>query len=535
MVNFSLKGGLLYLILLFPLGIFCQNLVPNCDFDYFISCPNDHSQFNRAKEWYTPTEASPDLCHTCSSEIAGVPVNKWGNQPAYSGMGYGHIISYYSFVSPEYREYMQVRLSCPLIADEVYDVSFFISCSDNSGFGIDGMGMHFSQDPLLQNNTIYLSIGGLPEISNPQGVPMIDKSGWQKISGTYVAEGGEQYITIGNFIEDDELTIYDFPGNLSNYASYYVSHISVEPRKSWLHLGNDTVICSGESIIVNAEIGCWAKYLWNDGDTNAMRILSLPGTYTVEVDMGCGNISDDIVVGWFEVPEISIPQDTFYCLDGSVVLDAGDVFTSYLWQDGSQNSSYTADSPGIYWLEVTDGNGCTHRDSTQVTLLPAPEVYLGEDQIVCIGDSIRLIAGNEGNYTVYTWQDLSASSAFSVREPGNYWVVVSNPCGNGSDTIQVSFESCETLLWLPNAFSPNSDGQNDFFMARGANISDFRMDIYNRWGELVFETNDINQGWDGRISGKNCPSDVYVWYIQYRGPEEIGKARTQKGNVLLLR
>ena len=535
MTDFLVRIGLLYLFLLIPAEIFCQNLVTNCDFDYYISCPNNHGQFDKARNWYIPTQGTSDLCHSCSSEIAGVPVNMWGNQEPYSGLGYGHIISYYSFTSPQYREYMQTELACPLKAGEEYDVSFFVSCSDNSGYGVDGMGLHFSQDSLLQGNSIFISLGGLPEISNPPGIPITDKSGWKEISGTYFAQGGERFITIGNFLSDEEVTIYDFPGSLSNYASYYVGHISVEPRIAWLELGNDTVICSGGSIIANAEIACMATYLWNDGDTNAMKVLSFPGNYQVSVTVGCGSISDEIALGWFEVPDIPIPQDTFLCQGGSVFLDGAGDFNSYLWQDGSQNSSFTANGPGIYWLEVTDGHDCTHRDSTRISLLPGPEVYFGEDQYLCIGDSLLLVAGNTGIYTNYTWQDMSTSDSYLAKETADYWVLVSNPCGSDSDTIHVSFESCETLIWLPNAFSPNNDGYNDEFLARGVNVAKFRMYIYNRWGELVFETDDIQKGWDGRISGKLCPSDVYVWLVNYQGTEVSGSTRIQKGNVLLLR
>ena len=524
------------LMILISSQSFCQNLVRNCDFDEVTECPDGHGQFDKAVDWRTPTGGTSDLCHSCTSEIVSVPHNMWGSQDAYSGQGYGHIISYYFFVSPQYREYMQTELACPLRAGEEYLVSFFVSCSDNSGFGIDGMGLHFSPDPITQGNTLVIDLGGPPEISHPPGNPIIKKDGWVKISGTYTATGDEKFITIGNYISDENLDIYDFAGNLSNYASYYVSHVSVIPVNSWLDIGNDTITCPGMTISVDASLGCEGQYLWNDGNTSATRILTTPGIYSVDVTVGCGKISDDIRFDWFPVPVIPIPQDTFICSGEAIYLDAGIGFSNYLWQDGSQGNSYLAPAPGLYWVEVEDGNGCLFRDSCNVGPLSEPEVSLGEDLELCSGDSNWLDAGNEGLYSNYTWQDLSTSGQYLVKAPGTYWVKVENPCGSDSDTVHVAYKSCETELWVPNAFTPGLDGQNDVFRAEGVNLGSFHLYIYNRWGQMVFQSDGLSEGWDGTKSGSPCPADVYVWIIFYEGMSgKQENAQVRKGNVMLIR
>jgi gliding motility-associated-like protein len=460
----------------------------------------------------------------------------WGFQESHSGTGYGHIISYYSFVSPEYREYLQTELACPLRAGETYHVSFFVSCSDNSGFSIDGMGLHFSADPIISNNIVVINLGGPPSISNPTGSILSNKTGWREITGTYLATGGEKFITIGNFKSDDDLAIDDLPGNLSFYASYYIDDISVTPENSWLDLGNDTVVCFGESIWVDASLGCQGHYLWNDGDTNALRQLDAPGIYSVTASLGCGPVSDQIRFDWQPFPDAALPSDTFLCPGGSVTLEAGEGFDQYVWNDGSGGKLLTIAQPGFYWIEVTDAAGCTGRDTSFVSLLPEPMVDFGDDTELCNWDSALLDPGNEGIYASYTWQDQSDNDYYWVKLPGKYWVDVVNPCGKATDTVIFTFKDCQTQLWVPNAFTPDNGGTNSLFMAQGLNIAAFRMYIYNRWGEMVFESSDLNMGWNGTFAGRPCPSGVYVWIIRYKGISESDQNdQVRKGNVVLIR
>jgi gliding motility-associated-like protein len=125
---------------------------------------------------------------------------------------------------------------------------------------------------------------------------------------------------------------------------------------------------------------------------------------------------------------------------------------------------------------------------------------------------------------------------YVAEEPGLYSVLVTNPCGSVRDSIYISYKDCETYVMVPNAFTPNNDGNNDEFGAKGANLGSFRMYIYNRWGEQVFQSHDLNQGWDGRYAGLPCPNGIYVWIIRYTGISDADAGeQVKKGNVLLLR
>jgi hypothetical protein len=178
-------SALLPAIFLLPFCLPAQNLVPNCDFSKYLSCPVDYGQFDKAENWYTPGEGTTDLCHTCGGGNAGVPNNMWGYEQPYSGTGYGHIISYYPFQRFNYREYMEVELACPLEAGKNYRVSFWVSCSDNSRFAIDGIGLLLTENALTQEGTNVIDPGMPVTVSQDPGVPISMKNGWKDHRDNY--------------------------------------------------------------------------------------------------------------------------------------------------------------------------------------------------------------------------------------------------------------------------------------------------------------------------------------------------------------
>lgn len=512
-----------------------QNLVPNCDFDLVTSCPTNTGELDRARDWYTPGEGTSDLCHECGSWNVNVPDNMWGEEAPYSGEGYANLICYHPMQGNDYKEYIQVRLACQLLAGETYNVSFYVSLSDNSRYAIDGIGLLFTDQPITQNGTNVIDPGSPGHIYNPPGVVITQKSGWKGISGQYTAAGGEEYITIGSFIPEGELTIQSLPVNTSYYTSFYVDMVSVKPVNPVQLLGNDTILCYGESILLSATPLCSGSLTWDDGTAGPVRLVTAPGTYSVSAQIGCSVVTDEITVSWFPEPQLALPPDTILCYGDSFWLQPGD-FVSYLWQDGSQGSEFLADGAGVYWVEITDAMGCPYRDTVAIEWLEAPAVELGEDLTLCFGDSLLLDAGSQDLYTTWIWQDSSAEPYLTVKQEGLYSVVVSNPCGSATDDILVGFRNCEPLLTIPNAFTPNGDGRNDTFRALGVNISNYRMQVFNRWGELIFVSYDPSSGWDGTRNGTPCAGDMYVWSVYYESDalEETFR-ETVKGTVMLIR
>jgi gliding motility-associated-like protein len=136
----------------------------------------------------------------------------------------------------------------------------------------------------------------------------------------------------------------------------------------------------------------------------------------------------------------------------------------------------------------------------------------------------------------YHWQDSSTGQFFQVTAAGAYWVTVELDQCTNSDTILVTQHDCEALLIIPNCFTPNGDGVNETFKAVSQNLSSYQIYIFNRWGQLLFESSDPEIGWDGKVNGTNCPVGTYFFLIKYTTDCSYGLDRegVMKGSVTLL-
>jgi gliding motility-associated-like protein len=169
-----------------------------------------------------------------------------------------------------------------------------------------------------------------------------------------------------------------------------------------------------------------------------------------------------------------------------------------------------------------------------VNLAPVPAVDLGPDIILEPGQTVQLDAGE--NFQSYLWQDGSIGRYFDVGEDGIYWVTVWNELCQASDTILVNKQDCEASLFIPNCFTPNGDGFNEEFLVVAENLITFEMLIFNRWGQLLFETSDINTGWNGKVNGVLSPQGTYYYLVKFTtdciyGLESSG---VRKGSATLL-
>jgi hypothetical protein len=229
-----MQKKLLILFFLLPLSLFAQqNLVPNPSFEDTVYCPGSISDYNAVKFWFNPTLHSPDYFHACSDSLnpfsSNVPNNFFGFQHAKDGFGYMGIgVALYN----DTREYFSVKLIEPLVAGKQYCVSFYVSLADSVYYATDKIGAYLSTDSIWANHFNALSF--IPQISNPSGSFITDKSNWTLISGDFIAVGGEEYLTIGNFYNDsntDTLAVVPYSSmSTPNYsgAYYYLDVVSVE-------------------------------------------------------------------------------------------------------------------------------------------------------------------------------------------------------------------------------------------------------------------------------------------------------------------
>jgi gliding motility-associated-like protein len=304
-----------------------QNLVLNGGFEIVTDCTPTVDVLN-CPPWFRPTTGTPDNFHQCFQwNMGGVPSNGFGYQPAHSGMGYAGMIV---LAHSGGREYIEGKLSAPLLPGRIYCVEFYTSITELSSYGIDAIGIHFSNDSITDYNGYFPQLFAYSaHAGNPVGNIITDTLGWTLVSDTFIAQGGEQFITIGNFCSNANTNTIEI--NYSNGASYmYIDDVSVRQ---------------------------------------------------------CGMVSGGIT------PE----------------------YNSY----------------------------------------------------------------------------------------------------------------------IPNAFSPNGDGNNDLLFVRGKNITELTFTVYNRWGEKVFETQNINEGWDGSYRGVQLENAVFVYHATLIYAD--GKTETKSGNVSLVK
>ncbi|MFM1745677.1 MAG: hypothetical protein RLZZ630_1614 [Bacteroidota bacterium] len=297
-------------------------------------------------------------------------------------------------------------------------------------------------------------------------------------------------------------------------------------------LGNDRSICDGQSLVLDPGFQPSATYLWQDGSSTPTYIVSTPGAYSVTVSIGGCSSTSTVQISVDPSPQVFLGNDTVVCKGFPIFLDATNQNASYIWQDGSTNPFIFADDPGFYSVLVSVGN-CIAGDTIFLDQQDKPSVFLGEDSLLCSGQPLILNAFNYG--ATYTWQDGSTESTFQPGVTGFYFVTAENRCGVAADSIQVTFVTCDCLVYLPGAFSPNRDNKNELFKTK-VNCTEYtgKLEIYNRLGQLLFESEDPEDGWDGTWKGKDVPEGVYVYVLKYSGYDNGRYINKRKREPFLL-
>ena len=299
-------------------------------------------------------------------------------------------------------------------------------------------------------------------------------------------------------------------------------------------LGNDTIVCSTDPLVLttdNFNGGEW--FLWSDSSTGPTLSVYKNGTYWVEVYYSddC-YVTDTIQVTFFEPVLINFPPDTTICEGDTLILKADGAIQSYLWNNGSHMPELAVSQSGIYSLTITDSNNCNDTDSIEVTVIEIPRPDLGNNTYLCMGDSIMLDAGD---FDAFLWHDYSTDRHLIVKDEGVYWVDVTGQCGKGRDSIYIWLLDCDFLV--PNVFTPDGDGINDFLEVVAKEIENYELTIFNRWGREVFRSNSLDNQWDGTYKGRPCPAGVYYWTASYIRTSNFGEVKSFKsqGAVTLIR
>jgi gliding motility-associated-like protein len=293
-------------------------------------------------------------------------------------------------------------------------------------------------------------------------------------------------------------------------------------------LGNDTNLCEGLNVYFNA--GFFDSYQWNTGAQTAGITVSSSGTYVVAVSIASCQFTDTVIVNFYPIPAVDLGNDTSLCPGDTLFLDAGNPGSTYAWSNGSTASQQVVTTSGYYNVIVT-ANDCSGVGDVDVTFFP--DIELGPAIPFCNTESIMLVGGPIG-YN-YLWSTGETSNTIQVASAGDYSVEVNDGVCVLSDTIQVTGAPGLGLLFVPNAFTPNGKGNNEIFRAYGDGITFFEMQIFNRWGELIWEGDDLTDGWDGTTGSMKAPEGVYVVRVLYRTECQGEQDIERFGHLILIR
>jgi gliding motility-associated-like protein len=348
---------------------------------------------------------------------------------------------------------------------------------------------------------------------------------------------------IGAVITSDTIT----PFNYLNYLPTVEQIKPITDTTQWLHFKASFIAQGGEQII------------WIGNLRPLAQLIQIPNYPNAPLQFNDGSSPMVFIDGVFvykatdTVYSISLPKDTMLCPNQQLVLHPQrqgfkleDTTTTYLWNTGSTDSSIVVTQPGTYWVRTTINHRFVAGDTIVVDFFPANyQLNLPDTVTFCEGTEAviqsAVLPPNYAALTAYLWNTGSTLTGIAVRNPGLYWLTAQTPCYNLADSTWVLQDFCESYLWVPNAFTPDGDGTNDFFEFQGA-PEPVVLHIFDRWGKRVFYSDNYLNNWDGTYQGEPLPGGVYTYLIEYNyinpnatQPDAKGSAQQARGTVTIIR
>ena len=530
-----------------------ENSQYNDVFGFFLSGPGISGPFsspafhpNGSVNLAIVPGSSPELPITISSVNSVTPINDQyfvdntgGLDTIASADGYTTVLTAYAAV--QCGETYHIRLA---IADGTDPgLSSFVWLQAGSFASplleiVDDLGLDSTVLEIPCNSTITLTANG--------GVgatyEWYDSSGMFSTNSNVTVSSGEYWVTATSFgcpIVSDTIIV-------NSQAAPTVS------------LGNDYTIACNAIIninpIVNGGSGDYS-YLWNNNSTDSTINVG-GGNFSIKVTDNLTNCFalDTIIITEQSQPNTILSGGGSICEDGTTV-EIDFVFDGILPWDlefyngldtiirnnlTNNNYSYVTNQEGNYQIiSVIDNNNCVSNisGSASVVLNQMPEASINiKEFILYIGDTLYLELLN--SYSTYQWYNqndelISNNPILNVFEQGEYYVFVidENGCSDYSNSTVVNVVP-RSEIFVPNSFTPNSDKHNELFIIHGQNIKSFSLKIFDRWGDLLFESNDINKYWDGFYLGKKVEQNKYMYQIDIVGEDNIPFSKSGIINVI---
>ncbi|MFN3916283.1 MAG: gliding motility-associated C-terminal domain-containing protein [Flavobacteriales bacterium] len=424
----------------------------------------------------------------------------------------------------------------------------------------------YSQITILSNST-----GTLPSFQICQGETVqigLAPSGTPGITYNWSPSAGLSQTNVPN--------PFASPGNTTNYTLLVSNGVctdtllqTVNVTTLQLTVSNDTIVCS-DTVVVNLianSQGTSNNYHWssnnNFGDMlntsptdNSIAVtVNQPTMYYVQITANNCTLTDSVFIDYLAAA-VTIVGNTFICEGDTITLTAlnsnpNETFT-FDWSpngaiisgNGTPSIVISPNGTTLYILEATSATGCffTLNHTVTVSNLSTTTISATASPDTIVAGASSQLNVTPGGYN-YNWSPSLGLNNPNIQNPIATPLVTTTYIVTITDGDCVRFDTVRVVVkeyicgppdvFVPNAFTPNGDGNNDILYVRGNNLTAIEFKVYHRWGELVFETNDQSKGWDGTYKGMLCDPAVFVYHLKALciGGEEY----IEKGNVTLLR
>ena len=314
---------------------------------------------------------------------------------------------------------------------------------------------------------------------------------------------------------DDEIRVFDqtgvYPFELIDGECSTEFEVEVDVTLiPEFELGPDLNLCEGTFAVIIAEVPD-ASITWSDGSSGSNISVSDAGTYWALAENNGCTFSDTLMVTSSPVPSLELSGVESLC-PGEEGLLSANANAPVLWSTGESGAEISVIQPGVYTAISTNEAGCSTQETIFISGLSLPRIDPIEGLLKCQEEEFIVVRAESSDNINLEWSDGSSGSTARIRGLGTFTVELNNECGTASRSFQVGEKECFDLFFLPNAFTPDGDGLNDLFKPEIDNYLSYEMLIFDRNGELVFETNDPYVGWNGSFQNNDyfCPAGVYA-------------------------
>jgi gliding motility-associated-like protein len=371
----------------------------------------------------------------------------------------------------------------------------------------------------IETDTVTISVLPMPEINIgadtaicPGGTIVLEAGlGWDNILWS-TGQGVQQIeVNTGSYSLTVEL------GTCTSSDSIIIAEVDLPV----IDLGADTSICENSTL----EIDPGYEGIWMPGGTLQAIEITETGNYQFTYFEGSCSVSDAILVDVYTMPNPNLIDSLVICEGQPVTLNAGSVG---IWSNGVEAQSILVGQPGYYEVQVSNGP-CQIADGTQISMILLPDLNLPENTTICEFDYLRVDASAPQNQ-YYSWSTGDSTAVVIFNEAGEYSIEISNQCGTVTGGFEIATMVCSSDIFIPTAFTPNGNSVNEGWAVQGYNVSDLKIFVYNRLGDLIYYSEKFGEAWQ---PGEGVPDDVYNYRVE--ASDYLGDPIVKLGHIYLLR